>query len=71
VNDRTVPRVGCKDSITDNRDLYVFGAVQGAGAILVDSDGIVRYTHSATTPTGSYDKQGVADAVDTYSRSHP
>jgi len=49
----------------------VFGSVQQSGAILVDSNGTVCYAHSATMPTGSYDRQGIADAVDAYSRSRP
>ena len=46
----------------------VFGSMQQSGTILIDPDGTVRYAHSATMPTGSYDKEGVANAVDTYSR---
>ena len=47
----------------------VFGSIQQSGTILVDSSGVIRYAAAATMPTGSYDKQGVADAVEDYSRS--
>ncbi len=41
----------------------VFGAMQQSGTVLIDSDGIVRYAHGATMPTGSYDKKGIVQAV--------
>ncbi|TXC96849.1 peroxiredoxin family protein [Streptomyces sp. ISID311] len=42
----------------------VFGAMQESGSILVDSHGIVRHAHSATLPTSSYDKKGIARAIE-------
>ncbi|GHG50959.1 MULTISPECIES: redoxin domain-containing protein [Amycolatopsis] len=41
----------------------VFGALQRSGSILVDAQGVVRHAHSATLPTGSYDRAGIAAAV--------
>lgn len=41
----------------------VFGAVQQSGSILIDRDGVVRHAHGATVPTGSYDEQGIAQAI--------
>lgn len=41
----------------------VFGALQQSGGVLVDRDGIVRHAHSATNPGGSYDRQGVQQAI--------
>ncbi|WP_103342028.1 redoxin domain-containing protein [Amycolatopsis sp. CA-126428] len=41
----------------------VFGALQRSGSILVDARGVVRHAHSATLPTGSYDRAGIAAAV--------
>lgn len=42
----------------------VFGAMQQSGSILVDMDGIVRHAHGATMPVSSYDRKGLAAAVD-------
>ncbi|WP_062516043.1 peroxiredoxin family protein [Demequina gelatinilytica] len=41
----------------------VFGAVQQSGGILIDRAGIVRYTHSATNPGGSYDAAALDEAI--------
>ncbi|MBF6164855.1 redoxin domain-containing protein [Streptomyces gardneri] len=41
-----------------------FGTMQQSGTILIDSDGIIRHTHSATLPTNSYDRKGILAAVD-------
>ena len=41
----------------------VFGALQRSGSILVDAQGVVRHAHSATLPTGSHDRAGIAAAV--------
>lgn len=41
----------------------VFGAMQQSGSLLVDRDGVVRHAHSATVPTGSYDRKGITAAI--------
>ncbi|KDN19061.1 peroxiredoxin family protein [Amycolatopsis rifamycinica] len=41
----------------------VFGALQRSGSVLVDAEGVVRHAHSATLPTGGYDRAGIAAAV--------
>ncbi|MFD0883928.1 peroxiredoxin family protein [Streptosporangium algeriense] len=41
----------------------LFGTMQQSGSLLVDVHGIVRYVHSATLPTGGYDRKGVMLAV--------
>ncbi|MER6943045.1 peroxiredoxin family protein [Nonomuraea sp. NPDC000554] len=41
----------------------VFGSMQQSGSILIDSQGVVRHAHGATMPTGSYDRKGIAAAV--------
>lgn len=48
----------------------VFGSMQQSGTILVDSTGTIHYALSATMPTGGYDSQAVASAVDAYNRGH-
>lgn len=42
----------------------VFGSIQQSGTVLVDVDGIVRHAHGATLPLNSYDKKGLAAAID-------
>jgi peroxiredoxin len=41
----------------------VFGAIQQSGSILLDRDGVVRYTHVSTNPGASYSRSEVAAAV--------
>ncbi|WP_433956014.1 peroxiredoxin family protein [Janibacter indicus] len=41
----------------------VFGALQQSGGVLIDRDGVVRYTHSATNPGGSYDAAALEAAI--------
>ncbi|WP_280424173.1 peroxiredoxin family protein [Nocardia carnea] len=41
-----------------------FGSIQQSGTVLVDLDGIVRHAHGATLPLNSYDKKGLAAAID-------
>jgi peroxiredoxin len=41
----------------------VFGAMQQSGSLLVDRDGVIRHAHSATVPTGSYDRKGITAAI--------
>jgi len=40
-----------------------FGALQRSGSVLVDVQGVVRHSHGAALPTGSYDRAGIAAAV--------
>lgn len=47
----------------------IFGSMQQSGTLLVDRDGIVRHAHGATLPLNSYDKKGLAAAVESI-RSH-
>lgn len=42
----------------------VFGTMQQSGSLLVDADGIIRHAHGATMPVSSYDKKGIAAAID-------
>ncbi|MFC3980009.1 MULTISPECIES: peroxiredoxin family protein [Streptosporangium] len=44
-------------------DRRVFGAMQRSGSLLVDVHGVIRHVHSATLPTGGYDRKGVMRAV--------
>jgi peroxiredoxin len=41
----------------------VFGAIQQSGSILLDKDGVVRYTHVSTNPGASYNRGEVATAI--------
>ncbi|SDM52028.1 peroxiredoxin family protein [Allokutzneria albata] len=41
----------------------VFGALQQSGSLLIDRNGVIRHAHSATVPTNSYDKKGIAKAI--------
>jgi peroxiredoxin len=41
----------------------VFGAIQQSGSILLDKDGVVRYTHVSTNPGASYSRSAVAAAI--------
>lgn len=41
----------------------VFGLVQQSGSLLLDLDGVVRYTHAATNPGASYNAAAVASAI--------
>ena len=41
----------------------VFGAIQQSGSILLDRDGVVRYTHVSTNPGASYNRNEVAAAI--------
>jgi len=41
----------------------VFGAIQQSGSILLDQDGVVRYTHVSTNPGASYNRSEVAAAI--------
>jgi peroxiredoxin len=41
----------------------VFGALQQSGSILLDQDGVVRYTHVSTNPGASYSRTEVAAAI--------
>jgi peroxiredoxin len=41
----------------------VFGAIQQSGSILLDKDGVVRYTHVSTNPGASYNRNDVAAAI--------
>jgi peroxiredoxin len=41
----------------------VFGAIQQSGGILLDSQGVVRYTHVSTNPGASYSPREVADQI--------
>ncbi|MET8779745.1 peroxiredoxin family protein [Nocardia sp. NPDC004654] len=42
----------------------VLGSMQQSGTVLIDPDGIIRHAHGATLPTNSYDKKGIAAAID-------
>ena len=41
----------------------VFGAIQQSGSILLDKDGVVRYTHVSTNPGASYNRNEVSAAI--------
>jgi peroxiredoxin len=41
----------------------VFGAIQQSGSILLDKNGVVRYTHVSTNPGASYNRTEVATAI--------
>jgi peroxiredoxin len=41
----------------------VFGAIQQSGSILLDTNGVVRYTHVSTNPGASYNRGEVATAI--------
>ena len=41
----------------------VFGAIQQSGGVLVDMQGIVRYSHVSTNPGASYNKAELAAAI--------
>lgn len=41
----------------------MFGAVQQSGGILVDKEGRIRYSHVATNPGASYDRDELAAAI--------
>ncbi|GGF33029.1 peroxiredoxin family protein [Subtercola lobariae] len=41
----------------------VFGAMQQSGTVLVDTDGIVRYTHASTIPTTSFNSGEMTAAL--------
>ncbi|MCP2337632.1 peroxiredoxin family protein [Actinomadura rupiterrae] len=41
----------------------MFGSMQQSGSVLVDADGVVRHAHAATMPISSYDRKGIAAAV--------
>lgn len=41
----------------------VFGAVQESGVALVDSAGVIRYSHAGTNPSSSYSRAEVSAAV--------
>ena len=42
----------------------VFGSMRQSGSILIDAHNTIRHAHSATMPTNSYDKSGIAAALD-------
>jgi peroxiredoxin len=44
--------------------MRVFGAIQQSGTILVDKEGVVRYSHGSTIPTGSYDPAATEAAAE-------
>ncbi|MCU1413655.1 MAG: Alkyl hydroperoxide reductase subunit C-like protein [Microbacteriaceae bacterium] len=41
----------------------VFGAIQQSGGVLIDKQGVVRYSHVSTNPGASYQKADLAAAV--------
>jgi peroxiredoxin len=41
----------------------VFGAIQQSGGVLIDRQGVVRYSHVSTNPGASYQKAELADAI--------
>jgi peroxiredoxin len=41
----------------------VFGAIQQSGGVLVDTQGVVRYSHVSTNPGASYNKAELAAAI--------
>ena len=41
----------------------MFGAIQQSGSVLLDKDGVVRYTHVSTNPGASYSRTEVAAAI--------
>jgi len=41
----------------------VFGAIQQSGGVLVDKQGVVRYSHVSTNPGASYNKAELAAAI--------
>ncbi|GAB2451810.1 peroxiredoxin [Conyzicola lurida] len=41
----------------------VFGAIQQSGGVLVDKQGVVRYSHVSTNPGASYNKAELATAI--------
>ena len=41
----------------------VFGAIQQSGGVLVDTQGVVRYSHVSTNPGASYNKAELATAI--------
>jgi peroxiredoxin len=41
----------------------VFGAIQQSGGVLLDKQGVVRYSHVSTNPGASYNKQELASAI--------
>ncbi|WP_344312164.1 peroxiredoxin family protein [Fodinicola feengrottensis] len=41
----------------------VFGMMQQSGTLLIDRSGVIRYAHSATMPTGSYNRKAVQAAI--------
>ncbi|MBV9844578.1 MAG: peroxiredoxin family protein [Kutzneria sp.] len=42
----------------------LFGSMRQSGSVLIDPHGVVRHSHSATVPTGSYDRKAVAAAIE-------
>ncbi len=43
--------------------LKAFGRIQQSGGILIDKQGVVRYSHVATNPGASYNRADVAAAI--------
>jgi len=41
----------------------VFGAIQQSGGVLLDKQGVVRYSHVSTNPGASYNKAELATAI--------
>ena len=41
----------------------VFGAIQQSGGVLLDKQGVVRYSHISTNPGASYNKAELATAI--------
>ncbi len=46
-----------------------FGAIQQSGGILLDKDGVVRYSHVTTNPGASYNRADLAAAIAALPRS--
>ncbi len=42
----------------------IFGSMQQSGSIVIDSRGVIRHAHGATMPINSYDKKGIAAALE-------
>lgn len=42
----------------------VFGALQQSGSLLIDRNGVIRHAHAATMPVSSYDRKGIAKAIE-------
>jgi peroxiredoxin len=41
----------------------VFGAIQQSGGVLLDTQGVVRYSHISTNPGASYNRGELAEAI--------